>query len=76
MKAEAELRKPDELRPLLHGKIDELDARGLAMVHRVLLQLEAEQLAADLQSDFSKEENLVERVDRAVVEFRKTHPYK
>jgi hypothetical protein len=74
VKTEAE--KPEQLRPLLHGKIDQLDGRGLAMVHRVLLQLEAERLAAELRDDFSKEDHLLERVDKAVAEFRKAHPYK
>jgi hypothetical protein len=66
----------NELRPLLHGKIDELDARGLALVHRVLQQLEAERLAEELRGDFAKEENLDARVDSAVAAFRKAHPYK
>ena len=68
--------KSEQLRPLLHGKIDQLDDRGLAMVHHVLLQLEAERLASELRIDFSNENNLVERVDKAVAEFRKAHPYK
>jgi hypothetical protein len=74
MKTEAE--QPQELRALLHGKIDQLDDRGLALVHRVLLQLEAERLAAELCNEFAKDEYIVERVDKAVAEFRKAYPYK
>lgn len=76
MKTGALEQRPEELRPLLHGKIDSLDERGLAIMHRVLLQLETERLAAELQSDFSQDKNFTERVDKAVAEFRKTHPYK
>ena len=68
--------KPEELRPLLREKIEQLDERGLAMMHRVLLQLQAERLAEEITDGFSNEENLVERVDKAVAEFRKAHPYK
>ena len=74
MKTDAD--RPELLRPLLHGKIDELDARGLAMMHRVLLQLEAEELAGELRDEFAGEPNLAARVDKAVAEFRKSHPYK
>ena len=68
--------KSEELRPLLRKQIDELDERGLAMMHRVLLQLKAERLAEELTEGFSKEENLVERIDHAIADFRKAHPYK
>jgi hypothetical protein len=64
------------LRRLLHRKIDTLEERGLAMVHRVILQLDTEKLGAELSSEFGREEELVKRVDRVVAQFRKKHPYK
>jgi hypothetical protein len=76
MKADAEPRTPEELRPYLHGRIDTLDHRELAMVHRILLQLEADRLVAELRTDFSSEKQLAQRVDKAVAEFRKEHPYR
>jgi hypothetical protein len=76
MKTETEQPKPEELRPMVHGKIDGLDVRGLALIHRVLLQLEAEKLAGELREEFGSEQNLIERVDNAVAEFRKANPYR
>jgi hypothetical protein len=73
---ETEPVKADQLRPLLQNEIQEMDERGLAMMHRVLLQLRAERLAEELTDAFSKEENLPERIDRAISDFRKAHPYK
>ena len=75
MKTSVASGKPEELRPILHGKIEQMDAQGLAVMHRVLLQLEAEDLSANITSDLSKEKDLVERVAKAVNEFRKSHPY-
>lgn len=46
MSTPADLKSPDELRPLLHGKIDKLGSEGLQIMHRVLLRLEVEELAA------------------------------
>jgi hypothetical protein len=76
VKTDAPTADPDQLRPLLLEKINTLDADGLMMMHRVLQQLEVEELAAQLQKDFAGECNLAQRVDRAISEFRKSHPYK
>jgi hypothetical protein len=76
MKAGIDVQEPDKLRPLLHGKIDRLDSRGLAMVHRILLQLEAERLTEELRDEFAGEHNLVERVDKAIARVREERPYK
>jgi hypothetical protein len=67
---------PNELRPILHEKINALDADGLLMMHRVLQQLEAEELAEQLQKEFAGEQDIAQRVDRAITEFRKSRPYK
>jgi hypothetical protein len=76
VKTESPTADPNELRPLLLEKINTLDADGLIMMHRVLQQLEIEDLATQLQNDFAGERNLAQRVDRAIAEFRKSHPYK
>ena len=73
---ESSLADPNELRPLLHEKINSLDAYGLMMMHRVLQQLEIEEMAAQLQKDFASEGDIAQRVDRAIAEFRKKNPYK
>jgi len=76
VKTEPSVVDPNELRPILHEKINSLGADGLMMMHRVLQQLEIEELAADLQKDFANERDIAQRVDRAITEFRKKHPYK
>jgi hypothetical protein len=68
--------KSAELRPLLHDKIDALNDAGLAVMHKVLLQIETEELIEDIRSDFDKQTNVAERVAKALREFRAEHPYK
>ena len=47
---------PEQLRPVLHGKIDQMDAKHLSLLHRVLLQIEAEELAEQLGTAFDRDE--------------------
>ena len=42
------LRDPAELRPLLHDEVDRLDDENLDLAHRALLEIELQQLTADL----------------------------
>ena len=39
---------PNELRPLLHAEVDRLPDAHLALAHRVLLEIELQQLTAEL----------------------------
>jgi hypothetical protein len=48
----SEMQLPEQLRPLLHEKIEALDAEHLALLHRVLLQMEVEELADKLGAAF------------------------
>ena len=68
--------KPEELRPVLHEQIDKLAADDLPLVHRVLLQLEAERLAEEITADLAKDAGFFERLDETIAEYRKKHPYK
>ena len=76
MKREASPNSPEELRPRVQEKIEKLDGRGLELIHKVLMQLQAERIAEELTDGFSREENLAARIDKTVAEFRKAHPYR
>ncbi len=42
------LRDPSELRPLLHDEVERLDDGSLDLAHRALLEIELQQLGAEL----------------------------
>jgi hypothetical protein len=44
--------EPSELRPALHAKVEQLDGEALAILHRVALQLEIDQLVAEVDTEF------------------------
>jgi tRNA splicing endonuclease len=44
--------EPEPLKPSLHEKIDRMDDSHLALLNRILLQLEAEEIAARLGDGF------------------------
>ncbi len=46
---------PNALRPLLHERIDQLAADDLALLHRVLLELERDRLVAELNAEFDRD---------------------
>jgi hypothetical protein len=46
--------EPSELRPALHAKVEQLDGEALAILHRVALQLELDQLVGEVDADFDK----------------------
>lgn len=43
---------PAELRPALHARIEALGGEALAILHRVALQLELDQLVAEVDAEF------------------------
>lgn len=43
---------PKELRPLLHAEIDKLQDDSVAVLHRVALQLELEEVSARVDAGF------------------------
>ncbi len=69
---------PEKLKPVLHDKIERMDGLHLSLLNRVLLQLEAEELAGRIGDGFDKdgEEGLRRRIPELVKEFRDEHRYK
>jgi hypothetical protein len=69
--------EPEKLKPVLHDKIERMDSRHLALLNRVLLQLEAEELAERLGDAFDKdqEQGLLRRIPELVKQFRAGHRY-
>jgi hypothetical protein len=69
--------EPEELKPALHDKIERMDSLHLSVLNRLLLQLEAEELAGLLGNAFDKdhEQGLLRRIPELVKEFRGEHPY-
>ena len=46
---------PKELRPLLHERIDQWAAEDLVLLHRVMLELERDLRAAELNEEFDRD---------------------
>jgi tRNA A37 N6-isopentenylltransferase MiaA len=67
----------EKLKPVLHEKIERMDGQHLALLDRLLLQLEAEELAERLGEAFDKdhEQGLLRRVPELVKQFRTGHRY-
>ncbi len=71
---------PKELRPLLHSDVDRLPDSVLDMARRFLLEIELQQVTAELD-DAADEARAAgrltpERIAAAVAEHRATHPYR
>ena len=62
---------------MLHEKIERMDAEHLSLLNRVLLQIEAEELADRLNEAFDKdrEQGRLRRVSELVKQFRAEHRY-
>jgi hypothetical protein len=75
MKAELSHEKPEQLRPIVHGQIDRLNADELPLVHYVLLQLQTERLGEEIADGLAKENSFFDRIDETIAEFRKKRPY-
>jgi hypothetical protein len=69
--------EPDKLKPLLHEKIERMDREQLALLDRVLLQLEAEDQAARLVEacDADAARGTFARATEIIQEFRAQHRY-
>jgi hypothetical protein len=69
--------EPDKLKPLLHEKIERMDGRQLSLLNRVLLQVEAEELADRLSGAFDRDEEQgkLRRISELVKQFRAEHRY-
>ena len=69
--------EPEQLKPMLHEKIERMDAAQLSLLNRVLLQVEAEELADRLNDAFDRdrEQGKLRRVSELVKQFRAGHRY-
>jgi len=68
---------PEKLKPLLHEKIEQMNVSQLSVFNRVLLQVEAEELADRLAGAFDRdhEEGKLSRISELVKKFRAEHRY-
>jgi hypothetical protein len=69
--------EPEKLKPVLHEKIERMDAEHLSLLNRVLLQIEAEELADRLNDAFDQDraQGRLRLVSELVKEFRAGHRY-
>ena len=69
--------EPEKLKPVLHEKIERMDAGQLSLLNRVLLQVEAEELADRLNEAFDqdREQGKFRRISELVQQFRAEHRY-
>ena len=65
----------EKLKPILHLKIERMNGQQLDLLNRVLLQLEAEELANHLGESFDQdqEQGKLDRIAGLVREFRSQH---
>jgi len=69
--------EPEKLKPVLHEKIERMTGAQLVLLDRVLLQLEAEQVAECLGEAFDADQaqGKLQRVAQLVRQFRAEHRY-
>jgi hypothetical protein len=69
--------EPEKLKPVLHEKIERMDIEHLSLLNRVLLQVEAEEIADRLNETFDKdrEQDKFRRISELVKQFRAEHRY-
>jgi hypothetical protein len=69
--------EPEKLKPALYEKIERMDAEQLSLLNRVLLQVEAEELADRLNEAFDqdREQDRLRRISELVKQFRAEHRY-
>ncbi len=69
-----------ELKATLLARIETMDENHLALVHRVLLALEVDELSADLDTGFDADRSAGmltgEKVQAAISLARAAHPYR
>ncbi len=69
--------EPEKLKPLLHEKIERMNGQQLSLLNRVLLQVEAEELADRLGGAFDSDlqQGKFRRISELVKHFRAEHRY-
>ena len=70
--------EPEKLKPVLHCKIEQMRPDQLTLLHRLLLQLEAEELADRLSEAFDKDQQQgkLHHIPELIKQFRTSHPYR
>jgi hypothetical protein len=70
--------EPEKLRPILHNKIESMNQDQLSLLNRVLLQIEAEEVADLLGTAFEQDQSQgkLEHVAELVRQFRSEHRYR
>ena len=70
--------EPEKLKPVLHCKIEQMRPDQLTLLHKVMLQLEAEELADHLSEAFDQDEQQgkLHRIPELIRQFRTIHPYR
>ncbi len=76
----AKPKSPEELRPLLHQRLDVATDEEITSVHRMLMEMEARRLYAELGDEFAEDWKsgrlTKENIDEAILEHRQAHPYR
>jgi len=69
--------EPEKLKPMLHLKIERMDTAQLRVLNRVLMQIEAEDLADRLGTSFDQDhdQGKLRRIPELVRQFRAEHRY-
>jgi len=69
--------EPEKLKPLLHEKIERMDAEHLSLLNRVLLQLETEEIADRLNDSFDhdRQQGKFRHASELIKQFRAQHQY-
>lgn len=67
----------ENLKPVLHEKIERMDAEHLSLLNRILLQVEAEELADRLNDAFDRDraQDKFQRIPGLIEQFRSQHRY-
>ena len=67
----------EKLKPMLHLKIERMDTAQLRVLYRVLMQIEAEDLADRLGKSFDQDQDQgkLRRIPELVRQFRAEHRY-
>lgn len=69
--------EPEKLKPVLHLKIERMNGHQLSVLNRILLQLEAEDLAERLGTAFDEDhtQDKLRHIPELVRRFRAEHGY-
>ena len=67
----------EKLKPMLHEKIEHMDAEQLSLLNRILLQVEAEEMVDRLNDAFDRDraQDKFRRASEIIRQFRAEHRY-